>query len=181
MGVGYGARRGGSNQGRRIMNVLGLDLSLRSTGWAVLDYDTGALVDHGVIVTKADPERPNFHGRALVYIRQEISGQWIRAGNPDIGIERMPPIGGPRRGGHHLVMVHGAIQAFCAVVNVDPALPTVSEVKKHATGSGNADKAAMIQAAVDRWGVVLGPDEADAAWVASWTRCQMLDAIEAQT
>ena len=93
----------------------------------------------------------------------------------------MPPIGGPRRGGHHLVMVHGAIQAFCAVVNVDPALPTVSEVKKHATGSGNADKAAMIQAAVDRWGVVLGPDEADATWVASWTRCQMLDAIEAQT
>jgi hypothetical protein len=33
------------------MIVLGFDASLARTGWAALDYDTGQLVDCGVIAT----------------------------------------------------------------------------------------------------------------------------------
>ena len=34
------------------MHVLGLDVSLRSTGWAALSYEDGALIDCGVITSK---------------------------------------------------------------------------------------------------------------------------------
>jgi hypothetical protein len=51
---------------------------------------------------------------------------------------------------------------FCTDIVV--VAPT--SLKKFATGNGGAKKEAMIRAAEKKWGVVLGEDEADAAWMA---------------
>lgn len=40
-----------------------------------------------------------------------------------------------------------------------------AEIKKHATGKGNADKAAVLAAARARWPQVASEDEADALWL----------------
>lgn len=45
------------------------------------------------------------------------------------------------------------------------AIP-VGTIKKFATGKGNADKEAMVAAALRRWGAVLTHDEADARFIA---------------
>jgi len=52
---------------------------------------------------------------------------------------------------------------------IDYVSPTPAEVKKHATGKGNASKAQMIEAARERWGVDVRDDnEADALCVLAW-------------
>lgn len=53
---------------------------------------------------------------------------------------------------------------------IDYVSPTPAEVKKHATGKGNAGKAQMVEAACARWGRVVQDDnEADALCVLAWT------------
>jgi len=47
-------------------------------------------------------------------------------------------------------------------------------VKRHATGRGNADKAAMVAAAVARWGGEPTEDEADALWIADAWRAGLV-------
>lgn len=71
----------------------------------------------------------------------------------------------------------GVIKLVCQRLGVESTGVQNSEVKRHATGKGNADKQAMRLAAVKRWGSPPdGPDfffwdpsddEADALWVAS--------------
>lgn len=49
----------------------------------------------------------------------------------------------------------------------------VGAVKKHATGRGNASKEMMVGAALARWGVEVGDDEADALWIADHLRAEL--------
>ena len=53
---------------------------------------------------------------------------------------------------------------------IDYVSPTPAEIKKHATGKGNASKALMVEAACERWGIEVSDDnEADALCVLAWT------------
>lgn len=55
----------------------------------------------------------------------------------------------------------------------------VATVKRTATGKGNADKAAMVEAANRRWGLALaGADEneADARWIAEAAALELVSA-----
>lgn len=53
---------------------------------------------------------------------------------------------------------------------VDYVSPTPAEVKKHATGKGNASKEQMVEAARERWRVdVEDHNQADALCVLAWT------------
>lgn len=153
------------------MLIVGLDLSLRCSGWARLDYETGDLFDAGVITTDTrDPidvslrsiaaaVRDVCRDAADVFVEQPIA---YRSGTTTITI----------------AMVHGAVLASLPTVPVVALGPT--EVKRHATGRGNADKDAMRVAAARRWGELLPSDEADAAWVADLGRQLLIDAIDAQ-
>lgn len=152
--------------------VAGLDLALGNTGWAHIDYESGALLAHGVISPDARlglDERLDHIANAVAGIVTESVG--------NVFVER--PIA--HRSGTttiRLGMVHGVVRRELrggpSIVEVG-----ISEVKKWATGSGRADKDAMIAAAADRFGRRLDHNEADAALIAAWGREQILAAVEA--
>lgn len=62
----------------------------------------------------------------------------------------------------------GAAVLACEESGLPWVLVNLTKLKKHATGRGNADKVAMQEAAKARWGLDLGPDEADASWAAAF-------------
>lgn len=59
------------------------------------------------------------------------------------------------------------VQAWCEERGIPYSAIPVGTIKKHATGRGNADKAAMIAAAVARWPeqLVADDNQADALWI----------------
>ncbi len=62
------------------------------------------------------------------------------------------------------------IQRLCEERNVPYTGVAFSTVKKAATGKGNADKKAMIAAAIAQWGEVVDDNHADALWIADTLR-----------
>jgi Holliday junction resolvasome RuvABC endonuclease subunit len=155
--------------------VVGFDVSLARTGWAVLAWDTGTLVRCGVIET--DPRDPfaarlwNLHTAAgeVAWWRSQSDGARLA----DIGIEA-----GIHRGSgavtRKLAACWGAV--LLAVLDMtgieaDTEHPTPAEVKHLATGKGNATKAEVMAAACERWGSpAADADIADACWVAEFVR-----------
>jgi hypothetical protein len=72
----------------------------------------------------------------------------------------------------------GAFVMACRMLRVPCVSVNVSELKKAATGKGNADKAQMIQAARERFGHKLDEHQADAAhygWYAGVIRYRPVD------
>lgn len=62
--------------------------------------------------------------------------------------------------------MHGVLKLFCEERSLNYAAISVSEIKKHATGKGNAGKPQMIAAAKEKLGYTGGDDnEADALWI----------------
>ncbi len=59
----------------------------------------------------------------------------------------------------------GAIQALCEEKGVPYQGVPVGTIKKRATGRGNANKAAMIEAACKEFGPVEDDNQADALWL----------------
>lgn len=142
--------------------VIGLDLALRTTGYAVVDYDTGGLIDYDLIATH--PNGPIEHRLRVIAARVAAL---VKVWQP-LDVWKEDPIA--HRSGTttiRLAMVHGAV-ATIPNLTINGLNP--SAIKRHATGRGNADKTAMIAAARKRWGVTLSADEADAAWVADLGR-----------
>lgn len=62
-------------------------------------------------------------------------------------------------------MIQGVLVSWCEENGVEYRGYSPTEVKKHATGKGNAGKDAMIAAAVKRFGAVGDDNEADALWI----------------
>lgn len=150
------------------MTVLGLDVSLRSTGWAVLTYEDGALVDCGVITTTA-------RNTLAARLRQIHRAVQHLGDHADVGIEE----GVAHRSGTTTRILAAAWGAAVLGTRVDPHTVNVSTLKRLATGKGNATKAEMIAAAVDRWGpTVHHPDIADACWIAEATRLHLVEETE---
>lgn len=62
--------------------------------------------------------------------------------------------------------IQGVIKSWCEDHKVDYRGYSPKEVKKHATGNGNASKEAMVDAAEAKWKRVIEDDnEADALWI----------------
>jgi Holliday junction resolvasome RuvABC endonuclease subunit len=62
----------------------------------------------------------------------------------------------------------------CKVRKIDAVGLSVTEIKKHATGKGNADKQMMIESAYQRWGIVTdSSDEADSLAILSLALLQL--------
>lgn len=73
------------------------------------------------------------------------------------------------RGGDRALRIagnlEGALQTWCEDHKVEYRVYSASEIKKHATGRGNAPKPVVFQAACAKWGDVRSDDEADALWL----------------
>jgi len=149
--------------GAPTMHVLGLDVSLRSTGWAALSYEDGALIDCGVITSKVT----DAYAETLLDISTDVTAIARRYPHADIAIEEgicyRSGTTTRRLAGAWAAAAIGAMTAIGAPV----AEINVKTVKKLATGKGSALKAEVIKAAVDRWGGrAAQQDIADACWVA---------------
>jgi len=132
--------------------IIGLDLSLVSTGLALPDGTT----------TTIRPDRTGITQRRL----NELFGKLWRAldpENPQVAIVEGPSLHSPgelgkwRRAKWAGCAELALERLRCHVVEVPPAT-----LKKYATDNGAADKPAMVQAALDAGGDPANDDEADA-------------------
>lgn len=77
--------------------------------------------------------------------------------------------------------VYGGFEAMILVaarLNVVPFRDVpVASAKTVATGKPHAKKAEMVAAALERWGVELGEDEADARWIAEAAAKELLEVL----
>lgn len=140
------------------VRILGIDPASR-TGWALLEAGerlAGGTWDLG-------------QGEALRLVRlQDALRDTITLGAPDLVAYEVVMGHGP--GGSMAAHLYGALVGVllltCARMQVAVRGVHVGTAKKLATGSGRADKRAMVRAARDRWGLQVTHDEADALWIA---------------
>lgn len=152
------------------VNVIGLDLSLRSTGWAIAD-------DHGVLDT-ADMRGPE----RLDHIMESVR-ELIFHGAPPCSVPSWVIVEGPSFAsrGNAIVEIgklHGLIEHMLWHAGVPYVIGRTAKkgkpswgvppgtLKKYATGSGNCSKTEMVVSCRERLGYdVLDDNVADALWL----------------
>lgn len=134
-----------------MIRVLGLDLSLTSTGWAHQG-------EHGVIRTS-----DNGVGR-LINIRDKVRD--LVGIQTDLVVIEGYAYGRPNQA-THLGELGGVIRVLMWELLVPFVEISPATLKKTATGNGNAPKEEMLAAAIRRLGYTGHSfDEADAMWLA---------------
>lgn len=142
------------------MRVLGIDPGTRC-GWAALQ--DGSRVSSGIWNLTTG----RFSGGGMRYLRfRRILQEALEDFEPElVAFEEVR-----RHMGTSAAHVYGGIVAVLTAECEERSIPyqgyPVGTVKKHATGKGNANKAAMLSAARERWGEVGDDNEADALWIA---------------
>ena len=77
--------------------------------------------------------------------------------------------------------MQGVLKALCEERLIEYRGYSPSEIKKHATGKGNANKQAMQRAAMKRFGKAVGDNEADALWLLDLATRDYALALSGQT
>lgn len=151
--------------------VLGLDLGTRA-GWSVLTHE-GALLDWGAWDMAPDKwALPSFRFVKYGGLLKHKIEQFQRRRPLLVGFELVPTL--HVFNGTHAAAIHLGQRAkmveVCDTLGVPYEGQHLGKVKKMATGSGNAGKLEMVDAANTRWPTLnLGAgnaDEADSLWVA---------------
>lgn len=142
-------------------NILALDLGT-STGWAYKSADTPITFGH----QRFQPGR--FEGGGMRFLRfkqwltemkqQGIGAVYFEEVRRHMGVDAAHCFGG----------FLAVLTAWCEHYEIPYSGVPVGTIKKHATGKGNADKAAMIQAAKAKGFAVENDDEADALMLLDW-------------
>lgn len=84
------------------------------------------------------------------------------------------------RGGAATAIAAGLVatlQMWCAARNIDFKAVHSATLKKYATGSGRAEKEAMVAKAREALARVLTPDEADAFWLMRYGLTEVLNVV----
>lgn len=142
------------------MKILAIDQASR-LGWAI----SATVYGTWDLTTRKDES----HGMKLVRLRAKLAEICQSEGITIIAYERVA-------GQHSNAIIHaakmvGCIETFCTDNNIEYASYSASEIKKYATGKGNADKKAMIQAARDKYGYTGSDDnEADALHILHYAK-----------
>ena len=151
--------------------VLGLDLSLASTGLAVVA--DGAVSDVRLVTSPGKQKPPlAFTARRLEFMAREIE-YWIRAEPSDLAVIESPSFGSKGGSGHE----RGALWWEVVRVLVEEELPIAmvapSTRAKYGTGNGRSDKKEVVAAVRERYPGVEWPakgkcdDIADAVLLAA--------------
>jgi crossover junction endodeoxyribonuclease RuvC len=141
--------------------VLGVDLSLSSTGLAI----GGAATRFRTSPRDGAPAERR--ARIAAHVANTATGltDWHQAGDVDLVVIEglnMHSVGDTAA----LAMLHGVVLDRLADVGIQPAMVAPSLLKKWACGRGNANKDAMVAAARDQLGYTgRSDDEADARWL----------------
>jgi len=145
----------------RDMTVLGLDLGT-STGWAINRH--GAWVSG---TWDLAPSRGDSPGMRFIRLRRRLNELWGAYPTVRLVVYERPH----HRGGHPTEVLLGlvaVVQEWCAERQIPHEAIHTGTLKKWATGSGRADKDAMMAACEEKTGVIpLTDDEADAVLLAA--------------
>ena len=138
--------------------VVGLDLSLTSTGFAVV---TG-IGRHAETI-----RRPQYKGtERLRSIRDAISER-VRGISPNLVVVEGYSFGSRASQSHSLGELGGVVRVELDAIGARWVALPPSTLKKYATGKGSANKELMLTEAVRRLGYAgSSNDEADALWLA---------------
>lgn len=138
-------------------NILGLDPATK-TGWAH-SLGFSGLWDLSV-------KRDESSGMRLVRFRSKIDELHSRLGFGLVAYELAIAISGRRAGSSVQKEIQGVLKLWCTDQGVDFRAYSPSEIKKHATGKGNASKLQMMTAAERKWKRPIEDDNiADALWI----------------
>lgn len=132
-------------------------------GWAVLH--SGRIVASGV--WNLAPRRGDSPGVRYLKLRSRLTDVKDRWPELElVAVEQAHHRGGAAT--EYAIGIVTHVQSWCAEVGVEHLVVHGSAVKKAATGRGNADKAAMVAAAIARWPgwEPETDDEADARFIA---------------
>lgn len=142
------------------MSVIGLDLALATTGWALVDVH-GQQVCGQIVTNEADALEPR-----LAHIEDGIANLVLNNRPTLIVIEDQAP-GKLNRKVTHIPEVHGIVRKLLWASHQRFLLVTPGQIKKLATGKGTAAKPEVLGAAIRRLGYAGNSfDEADALWAA---------------
>ncbi len=112
------------------------------------------------------PKRGESSGMSVVRFRAklaELAKLCNRAGSPITVIAAELPVGMHKASLISMGKKHGIMEEFAITNNIVVAMYTPGEIKKAATGKGNCNKAAMISACIDKYGIEpIDDNEADA-------------------
>lgn len=139
--------------------ALALDLAT-STGWA---YYTGSRIYSGVWDLSIKKHEPNGFRLKRLWVRLEVARRiwgveylvYEQAGNLQGHAKRVLPA------------LQGAVELWCCMQEVEYRNFAPTDIKKHATGKGTANKQDMLASARIRWPDlnVQIHDQADALWL----------------
>lgn len=145
--------------------VLGLDLSATKAGLAA---PTGRLST--LVAPKIDTAKHGTAeiGRRLWWWHRTLTDLLVKIYQPQIVVIEGAFVHRSGTGTLRVAEVHGV--ARCAIHRAGATLIEVApaELKKWATGNGNAPKDDMIAAAIQRGGAPANDDEADAFLLRAW-------------
>lgn len=141
------------------MRILGIDPGSR-TGWALLEA--------GERLASGTWDLSKLDGGARLVRLQDALRDTITVARVDLVAYEVVMGHGPSGSlaAHLYGAIVGVLLLTCARLQVPTRGVHVGTAKKLATGSGKADKRAMVRAARDRWGIPVTHDEADALWIA---------------
>jgi len=136
------------------MNILALDIATK-TGWA--NNTASGVWDLSI-------KRDESSGMRLIRFKAKLN-EIIRIDRPDVVVYE-------RVSGHYknaLIVASelvGVMKILMDENGIDYRAYSASEIKKHATGKGNAKKTDMIQACIDKLCYTpIDDNEADAKWI----------------
>lgn len=152
------------------LRVVGLDLSLTSTGVALPDGSTVALAFRGRITAaptlRRQMESIEDYGRARrEYQRTELL-EILRSEHVDLIASEMPYISHLTQPTVELIELHGMVRDIAERRDIPWTGVSPSTLKQFATGNGGADKPMMASALSTEHGLTAGTDdEVDAMWL----------------
>ena len=140
------------------MKILALDIA-QTMGWADSDGNSG-------FVKFGDRENRPFELYSWLMGFPGIMDE-DRDGNAKIRIVAERVAGRHTNAIMSMSEMQGAVRVFCVEFFIDFSLRSPGEIKKHATGKGNAKKDAMVLAARLMWPDkdIMSHDVADALWL----------------
>lgn len=148
--------------------VIGLDLSLSRTGYAAA---TGDLYSIGYTVGGAQDRGRRLHGlREKLRARILATLPKVPGATIDLAVVEGYNLGKTPglQGRLHAAEWRGVVLELLFAFGIEFVEVSPSTLKLYATGKGNADKAAMVSAALGAGGLPRNDDEADAFWLRAW-------------
>ena len=141
-----------------MMDILALDLGTH-TGWALM---MDGILETGV--ETFDLRRGESPGMRWIRFTRWLT-EMVRPAAGGLGVTLVVYEAAHHRGGAATEIAVGFathLQTVCARLDIEHTSVHTGQLKKFATGRGNADKSAMLDACARRWRRVDTDDEADA-------------------